>query len=161
MKPWDVKCEGELIRDWNQSEAWDLRANLDGESWKCCYLPDDKTPTRNDSCKVTGEHSAWSIVHGMGEERRVRLIAVEHQLFLDSLEDHSNIKVERGIFPYTLSFDETKAEDSNEHPIEVVLQHLTDDQMNPRQSQAARDGAASSDGLFRSNIAADMISMKF
>ncbi|KAF7926122.1 uncharacterized protein EAE97_010422 [Botrytis byssoidea] len=77
------------------------------------------------------------------------------QFFLDSLEEHSNIKVERGIFPYTLAFDETKAEDPNEYPIEVVLQHLTDDQANPRQSQATLDGAATSDGLFRSNIAAD------
>ncbi|KAF7915395.1 hypothetical protein EAE99_010168 [Botrytis elliptica] len=77
------------------------------------------------------------------------------QFFLDSLEEHSNIKVERGIFPYTLAFDETKAEDPNEYPIEVVVQHLTDDQINPRQSQATRDGAATSDGLFRSNIAAD------
>ncbi|KAF7916389.1 uncharacterized protein EAE98_010689 [Botrytis deweyae] len=77
------------------------------------------------------------------------------QFFLDSLEEHSNIKVERGIFPYTLAFDETKAEDLNEYPIEVVVQHLTDDQINPRQSQATRDGAATSDGLFRSNIAAD------
>ncbi|TGO67825.1 hypothetical protein BOTNAR_0035g00340 [Botryotinia narcissicola] len=77
------------------------------------------------------------------------------QFFLDSLEEHSNIKVERGIFPYTLAFDETKAEDPNEYPIEVVLQHLTDDQANPRQSQATIDGAATSDGLFRSNIAAD------
>ncbi|TGO36641.1 hypothetical protein BHYA_0119g00310 [Botrytis hyacinthi] len=77
------------------------------------------------------------------------------QFFLDSLEEHSNIKVERGIFPYTLAFDETKAEDPNEYPIEVVLQHLTDDQVNPRQSQATIDGAATSDGLFRSNIAAD------
>ncbi|TGO22365.1 hypothetical protein BPAE_0171g00250 [Botrytis paeoniae] len=77
------------------------------------------------------------------------------QFFLESLEEHSNIKVERGIFPYTLAFDETKAEDPNEYPIEVVLQHLTDDQINPRQSLATRDGAATSDGLFRSNIAAD------
>ncbi|KAF5875687.1 putative fad binding domain protein [Botrytis fragariae] len=77
------------------------------------------------------------------------------QFFLDSLEEHSKIKVERGIFPYTLAFDETKVEDPNEYPIEVVLQHLTDDQINPRQSQATRDGAATSDGLFRSNIAAD------
>ncbi|TGO10963.1 hypothetical protein BTUL_0121g00360 [Botrytis tulipae] len=77
------------------------------------------------------------------------------QFFLDSLEEHSNIKVERGIFPYTLAFDETKAEDPNEYPIEVVLQHLTDDQANPKQSQATIDGAATSDGLFRSNIASD------
>ncbi|KAF7903981.1 hypothetical protein EAF00_001315 [Botryotinia globosa] len=77
------------------------------------------------------------------------------QFFIDSLEEHSNIKVERGIFPYTLAFDETKAEDPNEYPIEVVLQHLTDDQAKPRQSQATIDGAATSDGLFRSNIAAD------
>ncbi|KAF7957348.1 hypothetical protein EAE96_002933 [Botrytis aclada] len=77
------------------------------------------------------------------------------QFFLDSLAEHSNIKVERGIFPHTLAFDETKTEDPDGYPIEVVLQHLTDDQINPRQSQATKDGAATSDGLFRGNIAAD------
>ncbi|KAM0150407.1 hypothetical protein ACHAPG_008835 [Botrytis cinerea] len=75
--------------------------------------------------------------------------------FLDSLEEHSKIKVERGISPYTLAFDETKAEDPDEYPIEVVLQHLTDGQIEPKQTQATIDGAATSDGLFRSNIAAD------
>ncbi|TGO49992.1 hypothetical protein BCON_0194g00020 [Botryotinia convoluta] len=90
-----------------------------------------------------------------GISRFQQVVLHQVQFFLNSLEEHSNIKVERGIFPYTLAFDETKAEDPNEYPIEVVLQHLTDDQINPRQSQATRDGAATSDGLFRSNIAAD------
>ncbi|QSZ35693.1 hypothetical protein DSL72_006815 [Monilinia vaccinii-corymbosi] len=77
------------------------------------------------------------------------------RFFLDSLREHSNIRVERGVLPGKLTFDETKAEDPEAYPIEVILQHLTDDQASPKQSQATADGAAASDGLFRSNIAAD------
>ncbi|KAG4025666.1 hypothetical protein MFRU_053g00350 [Monilinia fructicola] len=77
------------------------------------------------------------------------------RFFLDSLKEHSNIRVERGVLPESFTFDETKAEDPNAYPIEVILQHLKDNQSNPAQDQATVDGAASSDGLFRSNMAAD------
>ncbi|KAI9646374.1 hypothetical protein NHQ30_004364 [Ciborinia camelliae] len=77
------------------------------------------------------------------------------RFFLDSLKEHSSIRVERGVLPDKFNFDETKAEDPNEYPIEVVLQHLSDDQAIPEQNKATSDGAATSDGLFRSNMAAD------
>jgi phenol 2-monooxygenase (NADPH) len=76
------------------------------------------------------------------------------RFFLDSLKEHSDIRVERGVLPESLMFDESRAEDANAYPIEVVLQHLTEDQMNPDQSKAT-NGNAASDGLFRSNMAAD------
>lgn len=59
------------------------------------------------------------------------------------------------MLPESFTFDETKAEDPNAYPIEVILQHLKDNQSNPAQDQATVDGAATSDGLFRSNMAAD------
>ncbi|ESZ91716.1 putative FAD monooxygenase [Sclerotinia borealis F-4128] len=77
------------------------------------------------------------------------------RFFLDSLKDHSNIRVERGVLPDKFTFDETKAEDPDAYPIEVVLQHLSDEQANPEQNQVTADGAAASDGLFRSNMATD------
>ncbi|KAM3084891.1 hypothetical protein ACMFMG_003336 [Clarireedia jacksonii] len=77
------------------------------------------------------------------------------RFFLDSLKEHSDIRIERGVLPDSLSFDETKAKDPDAYPIEVILQHLRDDETNPEQDQATVDGAAASDGLFRSNMAAD------
>ncbi|KAL5316890.1 hypothetical protein ACEPPN_015942 [Leptodophora sp. 'Broadleaf-Isolate-01'] len=76
------------------------------------------------------------------------------RFFLDSLKKYSDIEVERGVLPESLKFDESKAENVNAYPIEVVLQHLTDEQANPEQ-HAATNGTATSDGLFRSNMAAD------
>ena len=77
------------------------------------------------------------------------------RFFLDSLKEHSDIKVERGVLPESFSFNESEAEDSDAYPIEVVLQHLSEDEINPEQSKATTNGAAPSDGLFRSNMAPD------
>lgn len=76
------------------------------------------------------------------------------RFFLDSLKEHSDIRVERGVLPQSLKYDESKAEDLDAYPIEVVLQHLTEEEMNPDQSKNT-EGSAKSDGLFRSNMAAD------
>jgi phenol 2-monooxygenase len=75
------------------------------------------------------------------------------RFFLDSLKAHSDIRVERAVLPKSLKFDESKAEDRNAYPIEVVLQHLTEDEANPEQSNATNGTV--SDGLFRSNMAPD------
>ncbi|CZR66721.1 probable phenol 2-monooxygenase [Phialocephala subalpina] len=76
------------------------------------------------------------------------------RFFLDSMKKHSDIRVERGVMPQSMTFDENKAEDPAAYPIEVTLQHLTEAEMNPDQSTST-NGAAKSDGLFRSNMAAD------
>jgi len=77
------------------------------------------------------------------------------RFFLDSLKEHSDIRVERGVLPQSLTFDESKAEDDDAYPIKVTLQHLTEDEINPPQSKATTNGAAPSDGLYRSNMAPD------
>jgi len=76
------------------------------------------------------------------------------RFFLDSLKEYSDIRVERGVLPESLKFDESKADDNDAYPIEVVLQHLTEEEATPEQSSATK-GNANSDGLFRSNMAAD------
>ncbi|KAF8849456.1 phenol hydroxylase [Acephala macrosclerotiorum] len=76
------------------------------------------------------------------------------RFFLDSLKKHSDIRVERGIMPQSMTFDESLAEDPSAYPIEVTLQHLTEAEMNPDQSTST-NGTAKSVGLFRSNMAAD------
>ncbi|KAF4636696.1 hypothetical protein G7Y89_g1386 [Cudoniella acicularis] len=78
------------------------------------------------------------------------------RFFLDSLKKYSDIKVERGVLPQSLTFDESKSEDPDAYPIEVVLQHLTEEEANPAQRQATNVSSnTKSDGLFRSNMAAD------
>jgi phenol 2-monooxygenase len=52
-----------------------------------------------------------------------------------------------------LKFDESEAEDKDAYPIEVVLQHLTEEEAIPEQSKATNGEIQ--DGLFRSNMAAD------
>jgi phenol 2-monooxygenase len=76
------------------------------------------------------------------------------RFFLDSLKEYSDIRVERGVLPESMSFDESQAEDLDAYPIEVVLQYLAEEEVNPHQSTAT-NGAAKSDGLFRSNMAPD------
>jgi len=77
------------------------------------------------------------------------------RFFLDSLKEYSEIRVERGVLPKSLLFDESKADDPNAYPIELVLQHLTEEEANPEQSKATNGENGPSDGLFRSNMAAD------
>lgn len=76
------------------------------------------------------------------------------RFFLDSLKEYSDIRVERGVLPQKLTFNEAEAEDEDAYPIEVVLQHLTEDEANPAQSKQTANGGPA-DGLFRSNMAAD------
>ncbi|KAB5540448.1 FAD binding domain protein [Coniochaeta sp. 2T2.1] len=76
------------------------------------------------------------------------------RFFLDSLKEHSDIRVERGVMPQSLELDESAVEDYDAHPIKVVLQHLTEEEHTPGQSKATA-GKAVSDGLFRSNLAPD------
>ncbi|KAB5511367.1 FAD binding domain protein [Coniochaeta sp. 2T2.1] len=76
------------------------------------------------------------------------------RFFLDSLKEHSDIRVERGVMPQSLELDESAVEDYDAHPIKVVLQHLTEEELTPVQSKATA-GKAVSDGLFRSNLAPD------
>ncbi|PBP28802.1 Phenol 2-monooxygenase, partial [Diplocarpon rosae] len=65
-----------------------------------------------------------------------------------------DIEVERGVLPESLKFDESKSDDPDAYPIEVALRHLTHKEASPEQSNAT-NGAAGSDGLFRSNMSAD------
>lgn len=73
------------------------------------------------------------------------------RLFLDSLKEHSDIEVERGVMPESLDIDKSKVEDDDACPITVKLRHLDDAEATPAQSS----GSKVSDGLFRSNLAKD------
>lgn len=78
------------------------------------------------------------------------------RFFLDNIRKYSDIEVERGVMPESLSIDESKVEDPNAYPITVQLRHLTEEEATPAQ-QTANGGTTETaqDGLFRSNLADD------
>lgn len=84
------------------------------------------------------------------------------RFFLDSIKEHSgdDITVERGMLPTSFDFDGSKADDFSDYPITVTLRTLSEEEATPQQRSQhlkAADGekAVVSDGLFRSNLAAD------
>ncbi|ERS99272.1 hypothetical protein HMPREF1624_04471 [Sporothrix schenckii ATCC 58251] len=79
------------------------------------------------------------------------------RLFIDQIERESGIRVERGVLPTALKFDASQAEDNSpdNYPITVTLRHLTEEEATPKQVATSTNGVAVSDGLFRSNLAAD------
>jgi phenol 2-monooxygenase len=79
------------------------------------------------------------------------------RFFLDSIKEHSHgaIKVEHGVMPTAFHFDQELAEDTDAHPIEVTLRHLSDEEATPKQSATSANGAGLQDGIFRSNLSED------
>ncbi|KAK5212378.1 hypothetical protein LTR41_002620 [Exophiala xenobiotica] len=77
------------------------------------------------------------------------------RFFLDAIDACSDIKVERGVMPAKLEFDESLFEDNDAYPITVTLRHLSEEEATPKQTATSANGAAVQDGLFRSNLAAD------
>ncbi|PKS05380.1 hypothetical protein jhhlp_008755 [Lomentospora prolificans] len=77
------------------------------------------------------------------------------RFFLDFIEGSSPIRVERGVLPTTLEFDESAAEDTDAYPVTVTLRHLSEEEATPKQASTAANGSSVQDGLFRSNLAPD------
>ena len=72
------------------------------------------------------------------------------RFFLDSLKQHSEIEIERGILPEQLEIDHFKAEDDRAYPIKLKIRRLDDNEANPDQSSVSIPN-----GLFRSSLAKD------
>ncbi|KAI9719954.1 MAG: hypothetical protein M1828_005992 [Chrysothrix sp. TS-e1954] len=72
------------------------------------------------------------------------------RFFLDHQKKYSDIRVERGVIPETLSYDKSGAEDAEAYPITVTLRHLSEEEAAPAQNLTSIP-----DGLFRSSLAAD------
>jgi phenol 2-monooxygenase (NADPH) len=77
------------------------------------------------------------------------------RFFLDSIKEHSDIRVEHGVMPSKFEFDESVVEDNDAYPITVTLRHLSEEEATPKQSATSANGAGMQDGLFRSNLTAD------
>lgn len=77
------------------------------------------------------------------------------RFFLDAMEECSDIRVERGVMPSSLSIDESKVEDNDAYPVAVRLRHLSEEEATPKQAATSANGTSIQDGLFRSNLAKD------
>lgn len=77
------------------------------------------------------------------------------RIILEGISQTSNIAVERGILPTTLSIDESLMDDPAAYPITLEVQHLTDYEAMPFQVKSHAKNGEIPDGLFRSNLAAD------
>lgn len=82
------------------------------------------------------------------------------RFFLDSMKEHGNLTVERGVLPVSFEIDEATVADFHKYPISVTLCTLSSEESTPQQRQqhqrsANGDKSVIEDGLFRSNLAAD------
>lgn len=116
----------------------------------CFWNPDSETGTLQRSGRIP------DTIPGISRFQQVVL----HQgrierFFLDFIESKSSIKVERGVLPTKLEFNESLAEDTDSYPVTVTLRHLSEEEATPDQSSTSTNGASAQDGLFRSNLAAD------
>ena len=77
------------------------------------------------------------------------------RFFLDMIDECGGNTVERGIIPTKLHIDESKVDDYDAYPLTVTLRHLSEKDATPNQSATSANGAATQDGLFRSNLTPD------
>ena len=72
------------------------------------------------------------------------------RFFLDSLKQHSNIEIERGVLPEQLEIDHSNAADEHAYPIKIKIRHLDHDEAG-----LVQNSTNVSDGLFTSSLAND------
>ena len=77
------------------------------------------------------------------------------RFFLDTIEECGGSTVERGVMPTKLDIDTSVVEKDDAYPITVTLRHLSEKDATPVQSATSANGAATQDGLFRSNLTPD------
>jgi phenol 2-monooxygenase len=77
------------------------------------------------------------------------------RFFLDTMEECSDIRVERGVMPTSLDIDKSSVTDPEAYPITVRLRHLSEEEATPKQTSTSANGQAIQDGIFRSNLSKD------
>ena len=112
----------------------------------CFWHPDE-------SGRVLRSDRVADTIPGISRFQEVTLHQGRIERFvLDSLKDHANVKIERGVLPLELDVDHSISEDDDAYPIRVKVRHLDDDEATPIQNSKSV-----LDGLFRSNLAKDDI----
>jgi phenol 2-monooxygenase len=83
----------------------------------------------------------------------LKLGRVEDYL-LGYIQKWSDLEVQRGVMPESLSIDNTKIQSDDEYPVSVTLQHLSEDGAKFK-INGETHGSSTPNGLFRSNLTAD------
>ena len=76
-------------------------------------------------------------------------------LILSKIDECGGNTVERGILPTRLEIEQSEVDDYDAHPVTVTLRHLSEKDATPNQVATSANGAATQDGLFRSNLTPD------
>jgi phenol 2-monooxygenase len=74
---------------------------------------------------------------------------------LDSIKEHSDLEVERGVIAESFEYDETLKDDPNAYPITVKLRTLTEDEVNTTSSAADSSPQCAPNRFDRSNLLPD------
>jgi phenol 2-monooxygenase len=74
------------------------------------------------------------------------------QFILDSIKQHSDLEVERGVIAECFEYDESVNDDPNAYPITVKLRTLSDDKATASNDFGGGNPQSVPDGLDRSNI---------
>ncbi|KAJ9306197.1 hypothetical protein DTO217A2_4313 [Paecilomyces variotii] len=77
------------------------------------------------------------------------------RFFLDSLKEHSDITVERGVMPETLEIEDVSPKDREAYPVKVTLRYLSEEEATPATAHSTTKNGTVQSGLFRSNLTAD------
>lgn len=78
------------------------------------------------------------------------------RFLLDSIQEHSDLQVERGVIAETFEYDEKMEDDSDGYPITVKLRTLSDEQANPPSLQVNETNqTAVASGVTRGNLLMD------
>ncbi|KAL2223109.1 FAD binding domain protein [Thermoascus aurantiacus ATCC 26904] len=77
------------------------------------------------------------------------------RFFLDSLKEHGDIQVERGVMPEALELEDADPYDRDAYPVKVTLRYLTEEQATPAAINGAAKNGTVQSGLFRSNLYPD------
>ncbi|KAL1876075.1 hypothetical protein Plec18167_005336 [Paecilomyces lecythidis] len=77
------------------------------------------------------------------------------RFFLDSLKEHSDISVERGVLPETLEIEDASPKDREAYPVKVTLRYLSEEEATPATAHSTTKNGTVQSGLFRSNLTAD------
>lgn len=74
---------------------------------------------------------------------------------MDSLKEHSDISVERGVLPETLEIEDVSPKDREAYPVKVTLRYLSEEEATPATAHSTTKNGTVQSGLFRSNLTAD------
>lgn len=77
------------------------------------------------------------------------------RFILDSIRQHSDLEVERGVIAESFEYDENLEGDPNAYPITVTLRTLSEEEANPPELSMTDESNPQRKGFDRSNLLAD------